>query len=85
MADLGVRTLVYTDIARDGMLGEPDIDGALELARGSGCQVVVSGASPGSSSWLAWLAIPSGGAWTASSWARRCTKAASPSPGPWKR
>ena len=43
MRDMGVETLIYTDIGRDGMLGEPDIAGSLELARHSGCKVVVSG------------------------------------------
>lgn len=43
MRDLGVQTLVYTDISRDGMLGEPDVEGAVTLARDTGCRVVVSG------------------------------------------
>ena len=43
MRALGVETLIYTDIGRDGMLGEPDVEGSLELARHSGCKVVVSG------------------------------------------
>jgi phosphoribosylformimino-5-aminoimidazole carboxamide ribotide isomerase len=43
MARRGVTTLVYTDIARDGMLGAPDVEGAVELARATGCRVVVSG------------------------------------------
>jgi phosphoribosylformimino-5-aminoimidazole carboxamide ribotide isomerase len=43
MAERGVETLIYTDIARDGMLEEPDIDGSVELARATGCGVVVSG------------------------------------------
>lgn len=43
MAALGVRTLVYTDIARDGMLGEPDVAGSVALAKATGCRVVVSG------------------------------------------
>jgi len=43
MRNLGVETIVYTDIGRDGMLGEPDLKGSLELARESGCKVVVSG------------------------------------------
>jgi phosphoribosylformimino-5-aminoimidazole carboxamide ribotide isomerase len=43
MAEQGVGTLIYTDIARDGMLDAPDIDGAVELGRATGCGVVVSG------------------------------------------
>lgn len=43
MHDLGVQTLIYTDIGRDGMLGDPDSDGAVELAQQTGCTVVVSG------------------------------------------
>ena len=43
MRELGVETLIYTDIGRDGMLGDPDVDGAVMLARDSGCTVVVSG------------------------------------------
>ncbi len=43
MAKLGVATIVYTDISRDGMLGDPDIAGSVALARATGCTVVVSG------------------------------------------
>ncbi|MCA9565458.1 MAG: 1-(5-phosphoribosyl)-5-((5-phosphoribosylamino)methylideneamino)imidazole-4-carboxamide isomerase, partial [Myxococcales bacterium] len=43
MAAIGVRTFVYTDIARDGMLGTPDISGAIELGEATGARVVVSG------------------------------------------
>ena len=38
----GISTLVYTDIARDGMLEGPDIEGALALKR-QGAQVIASG------------------------------------------
>jgi phosphoribosylformimino-5-aminoimidazole carboxamide ribotide isomerase len=37
-----IRTLIYTDVARDGMLGGPDIPGALRLQR-QGARVIVSG------------------------------------------
>ena len=40
---LGVRTLIYTDIERDGMLVGPNLDTAAELAERSGADVVVSG------------------------------------------
>jgi len=38
----GVRTLVYTDVARDGMLQGPDLDGALAL-QALGARVIASG------------------------------------------
>jgi phosphoribosylformimino-5-aminoimidazole carboxamide ribotide isomerase len=38
----GVTTLVYTDIARDGMLSGPDLAGALAL-RSTGARVILSG------------------------------------------
>lgn len=43
MAKLGVATIIYTDIGRDGMLGNPDIVGSVQLAQTTGCTVVVSG------------------------------------------
>jgi len=40
----GVRTVVYTDVARDGTLGGPDLAGARSLADGAdGLEVIVSG------------------------------------------
>lgn len=39
----GVRTLIYTDIDRDGMLAGPNVPNAAELARRSGAEVVISG------------------------------------------
>jgi len=38
----GVTTLVYTDIARDGMLSGPDLTGALSL-QATGARVILSG------------------------------------------
>jgi phosphoribosylformimino-5-aminoimidazole carboxamide ribotide isomerase len=38
----GISTLIYTDVARDGMLQGPDIPGALEL-QGQGARVIASG------------------------------------------
>jgi len=38
----GIRTLIYTDVARDGMLVGPDIEGALRLQR-LGAEVIASG------------------------------------------
>jgi phosphoribosylformimino-5-aminoimidazole carboxamide ribotide isomerase len=43
MADLGVRTVIYTDIARDGRMVGPDLEGAIELGRRAGLQVIASG------------------------------------------
>jgi phosphoribosylformimino-5-aminoimidazole carboxamide ribotide isomerase len=43
----GIKTLIYTDIDRDGMLNGPDIAGALAL-RSAGVSVVVSGGVSGS-------------------------------------
>jgi phosphoribosylformimino-5-aminoimidazole carboxamide ribotide isomerase len=42
LLDDGIRTIIYTDVARDGMLGGPDVEGAVRLA-GLGAAVVVSG------------------------------------------
>jgi len=38
----GISTLIYTDVARDGMLQGPDITGALQLQR-EGSRVIASG------------------------------------------
>jgi phosphoribosylformimino-5-aminoimidazole carboxamide ribotide isomerase len=38
----GVTTLIYTDVARDGLLGGPDIEGAVRLQQVGG-QVIASG------------------------------------------
>jgi phosphoribosylformimino-5-aminoimidazole carboxamide ribotide isomerase len=38
----GVTTLIYTDVARDGLLGGPDIEGAVRLQQAGG-QVIASG------------------------------------------
>ena len=43
MAACGVREVIYTNIANDGRLSGPDIQGSLALARESGLSVVVSG------------------------------------------
>jgi len=44
----GIETLVYTDIARDGMLSGPDLAGAVSM-KIFGAQVIVSGGVAGSS------------------------------------
>ncbi len=47
VAARGVREVIYTDIARDGMLGGPDIAGSRELAEQAGVRVIVSGGVSG--------------------------------------
>jgi len=42
----GVRTIVYTDVARDGMLAGPDLEGARRLQHG-GAAVIASGGVAG--------------------------------------
>ena len=42
----GIETVIYTDIARDGMLGGVDLAGALAL-RAVGARVIVSGGVSG--------------------------------------
>ncbi|MFL5401885.1 MAG: 1-(5-phosphoribosyl)-5-[(5-phosphoribosylamino)methylideneamino]imidazole-4-carboxamide isomerase [Gemmatimonadales bacterium] len=42
VAAQGIETVIYTDIARDGMLGGPDLAGAAALLS-SGARVIVSG------------------------------------------
>jgi phosphoribosylformimino-5-aminoimidazole carboxamide ribotide isomerase len=42
VAKLGIRTIIYNDVTRDGKLGGPDIDGARQLAE-LGLDVIVSG------------------------------------------
>ncbi len=41
--DAGVAAIVYTDIARDGMLTGPNLEATRELARAIGIPVIVSG------------------------------------------
>ena len=42
-ADAGIRTVVYTDLGREGGLGGADVAGAAALAREAGVEVIVSG------------------------------------------
>ncbi|GGX99145.1 1-(5-phosphoribosyl)-5-[(5-phosphoribosylamino) methylideneamino] imidazole-4-carboxamide isomerase [Litchfieldella qijiaojingensis] len=42
-ADDGVSSIVYTDIARDGMMGGVNVEATAELARESGLPVIASG------------------------------------------
>jgi phosphoribosylformimino-5-aminoimidazole carboxamide ribotide isomerase len=43
VAALGVRTIIYTDTATDGMLTGPHFDGVRAVCRVAGCNVVASG------------------------------------------
>ena len=44
---LGARTIVHTDIARDGMMGGPNLELSCALAEASGAEVIVSGGMSG--------------------------------------
>lgn len=43
MAGAGVRTVIYTDIARDGTLSGPSVAGTAAVAAASGLEVIASG------------------------------------------
>jgi phosphoribosylformimino-5-aminoimidazole carboxamide ribotide isomerase len=43
LAESGVRTLLYTDISRDGMFNGPNLPMSIELAEQTGIDVLVSG------------------------------------------
>jgi len=43
MKELGVATVIYTDISRDGMLTGPNTSAMEEMVRGSGLSVIASG------------------------------------------
>ncbi|MBE3568935.1 MAG: 1-(5-phosphoribosyl)-5-[(5-phosphoribosylamino)methylideneamino]imidazole-4-carboxamide isomerase [Bacillales bacterium] len=43
LAEGGVETFIFTDIATDGMLSGPNIKAAVELAKATGKQVIASG------------------------------------------
>jgi phosphoribosylformimino-5-aminoimidazole carboxamide ribotide isomerase len=43
MGALGVRSVIYTDIGRDGMLSGPDVEGTAELVAGGGPAIIASG------------------------------------------
>jgi phosphoribosylformimino-5-aminoimidazole carboxamide ribotide isomerase len=47
LVEAGARTLVYTDIDRDGMLAGPNLDTSAELAARAGAEVIVSGGMRG--------------------------------------
>lgn len=39
----GIRTVIYTDIARDGMLTGPNVSGVREMAQQTGLEIIASG------------------------------------------
>ncbi len=43
VADMGAETIIYTDIATDGMLTGPNLDGLTEMIYASGINVIASG------------------------------------------
>lgn len=43
MVDVGVKTIIFTDISRDGQLGGVNVAATAELARLSGAKVIASG------------------------------------------
>lgn len=43
MGALGVRSVIYTDIARDGTLGGPDVEGVRALVHEGGPEIIASG------------------------------------------
>jgi phosphoribosylformimino-5-aminoimidazole carboxamide ribotide isomerase len=43
LVEQGVRTLIYTDIERDGMLSGPNVEMGSELGRQTGAEVILSG------------------------------------------
>jgi len=43
MKDIGVQTIVYTDIAKDGMLQGPNLEATAEMVRATGLDIIASG------------------------------------------
>jgi phosphoribosylformimino-5-aminoimidazole carboxamide ribotide isomerase len=43
MGAVGVKTIIYTDIARDGTLTGPDVEGVAELVEVNGPEIIASG------------------------------------------
>jgi len=43
MKDMGVKTIIYTDISRDGMLSGPNVEATKRLSDATGLDVVASG------------------------------------------
>lgn len=47
MKDMGVRTVIYTDISRDGMLSGPNVEAARLMTEQTGLDIVASGGMSG--------------------------------------
>ena len=47
MKEMGVRTIIYTDIARDGMLNGPNIAATKALSKATGLHIIASGGVSG--------------------------------------
>ena len=43
MADAGVKTIIYTDIAKDGMMTGPNVEATAEMVKTAGCDIIASG------------------------------------------
>jgi phosphoribosylformimino-5-aminoimidazole carboxamide ribotide isomerase len=43
MVDIGVRNIIYTDIARDGMLSGPNLEAMQEMAENVDANIIASG------------------------------------------
>lgn len=41
--DMGIRTIIYTDISKDGMLAGPNLESTSELIERSGLEIIASG------------------------------------------
>ena len=59
--DVGVASIVYTDIGRDGMLSGVNVEATASLARETGCPVIASGGLNGLSDVSDLLAVESDG------------------------
>ena len=60
-ADVGVSSIVYTDIGRDGMLSGVNTEATASLARETGCPVIASGGLKGLSDVTELLAVEADG------------------------
>ena len=43
MKDLGIETVIYTDIAKDGMLTGPNVDMTAQMVQKTGLEIIASG------------------------------------------
>ena len=54
----GIRTIIYTDIATDGMLRGPNLEAMREMAEALPCDLIASGGVSGPEDLVALAAIP---------------------------